>query len=149
MSSHRFFATTPKGLESLLGAELTALGATELRETRAGVAFVGTLALAYRACLWSRLANRVLLPLDNIAAPAPEALYAGVLAMAWEEHFGADHTLSFDFSTLHSQISHSHYGALKVKDAIVDRFRTRDGLTAVAAAVQAVAGQVEIDGGVV
>jgi len=127
MSSHRFFATTPKGLESLLGAELTALGATELRETRAGVAFVGTLALAYRACLWSRLANRVLLPLDNFAAPAPEALYAGVHAMAWEEHFGADHTLAVDFSTLQSQISHSHYGALKVKDAIVDRFRTRDG----------------------
>src|SRR3569623_1841199 len=127
MSSHRFFATTPKGLESLLGAELTALGATELRETRAGVAFVGTLALAYRACLWSRLANRVLLPLDNFAAPAPEALYAGVHAMAWEEHFGADHTLAVDFSTLQSQTSHSHYGALKVKDAIVDRFRTRDG----------------------
>src|SRR3569623_1196573 len=127
MSSHRFFATTPKGLESLLGAELTALGATELRETRAGVAFVGTLALAYRACLWSRLANRVLLPLDNFAAPSPEALYAGVHAIPWERHFGADHTLAVDFSTLQSQISHSHYGALKAKDAIVDRFRARDG----------------------
>src|SRR3569623_771575 len=118
MSSHRFFATTPKGLESLLGAELTALGATELRETRAGVAFVGTLALAYRACLWSRLANRVLLPLDNFAAPSPEALYAGVHAIPWERHFGADHTLAVDFSTLQSQISHSHYGALKAKAAI-------------------------------
>src|SRR3569623_1865597 len=127
MSSHRFFATTPKGLESLLGAELTALGATELRETRAGVAFVGTLALAYRACLWSRLANRVLLPLDNFAAPSPEALYAGVHAIHWERHFGADHTLAVDFSTLQSQISHSHYGALKAKDAIVARFRARDG----------------------
>src|SRR3569833_2173629 len=53
-SSHAFFATTPKGLESLLLAELAALGAAELRETRAGVAFHGPLALAYRACLWSR-----------------------------------------------------------------------------------------------
>src|SRR3569623_447557 len=84
MSSHRFFATTPKGLESLFGAELAALGATELRETRAGVAFVGTLAIAYRACLWSRLANRVLLPLEEFPAPSPEALSAGEHANPWE-----------------------------------------------------------------
>lgn len=127
MSQQRLFATVPKGLESLLAAELAALGATEVRETRAGVAFSGPLALAYRACLWSRLANRVLLPLAQFAAPSAEALYAGVHAIAWEEHLGPDDTLAVDFSTVQSQLDHSHYGALKVKDAVVDRFRARDG----------------------
>src|SRR3569833_2604996 len=126
-SSHAFFATTPKGLESLLLAALAALGAAELRETRAGVAFHGPLALAYRACLWSRLANRILLPLADFAAPTPEALYAGAQTIAWEDHFCADDTLAVDFATVQSQISHSHFGALKVNDAIVDRFRAREG----------------------
>lgn len=125
--SYAFFATTPKGIESLLAAELTALGAEETRETRAGVAFRGPLVLAYRACLWSRLANRILLPLADFAAPTPETLYAGTHAVAWEEHFGADHTLAVDFATVQSHITHSQYGALKVKDAIVDRFRARTG----------------------
>src|SRR3569832_1600343 len=126
-SSHAFFATTPKGLESLLLAELAALGAAELRETRAGVAFHGPLALAYRACLWSRLANSIQQPLADFAAPTPEALYAGAQTIAWEDHFCADDTLAVDFATVQSQISHSHFGALKVKAAIVDRFRAREG----------------------
>src|SRR3569833_3771849 len=123
MSSHRFFATTPKGLESLLGAELAALGATELRETRAGVAFVGTLAIAYRACLWSRLANRVLLPLDNFPAPSPEALYAGVHAIPWEDHFGADHTLAVVFSSLLSLFCFCLFGVFLVLVVFVVCFR--------------------------
>ena len=61
-----FFATTPKGMESLLAVELRRLGAASIRETRAGVTFEGELIVAYRACLWSRLANRILLPLNVI-----------------------------------------------------------------------------------
>ena len=127
MHHYSFFAPTPKGLESLLLAELSGLGAVEVKETRAGVSFTGPLNLAYRACLWSRLASRVLLPLDNFTAATPEALYAGVHALAWEDHLGPDDTLAVDFTTVQSQINHSHFGALKVKDAIVDRFRERDG----------------------
>lgn len=127
MSQYAFFATTPKGLESLLADELSALGGGKLRETRAGVSFSGPLALAYRACLWSRLSSRILLPLSTFPASSAEALYEGVSAIAWEDHLGSDDSLSVDFSTVQSQINHSHFGALKVKDAIVDRFRARDG----------------------
>ncbi len=127
MHPYSFFAPTPKGLESLLLAELSGLGAMEVKETRAGVSFSGPLNLAYRACLWSRLASRVLLPLNNFTAATPEALYAGVHALAWEDHLGPDDTLTVDFTTVQSQINHSHFGALKVKDAIVDRFREREG----------------------
>lgn len=122
-----FFAPCPKGLESLLADELRALGAEGVRETRAGVAFGGTLATAYRACLWSRLASRVLLPLARFQAPTPEALYAGARTIAWTEHLGVDSTLAVDCSAINSPIAHSHYAALKVKDAIVDQLRTASG----------------------
>jgi 23S rRNA (guanine2445-N2)-methyltransferase / 23S rRNA (guanine2069-N7)-methyltransferase len=123
----RFFATAPKGIEPLLAAELAALGASEVKETRAGVAFSGDLALAYRVCLWSRLANRVLLPLAHFPAPTPEALYAGVQAIAWAGHFAPDGTLAVDAHVSGSAITHSHFAALKVKDAIVDQLRAASG----------------------
>lgn len=118
-----FFATCPKGIEPLLADELRTLGAEGVRETRAGVAFAGNLATAYRACLWSRLANRILLPLKNFPASSPESLYEGVQSIAWKDHLEPEGTLAVDFTHSQSAITHSHYGALKVKDAIVDQLR--------------------------
>ena len=126
-SLSRYFATAPKGIESLLADELRQLGAAGVRETRAGVAFDGNLTVAYRACLWSRLANRILLPVARFAAATPEALYEGVQTVSWDEHLGVDDSLAIDFTTSQSQITHSQYGALKAKDAIVDQFRDRCG----------------------
>lgn len=125
MSKKQFFATTPKFMESLLAEELRTLGAEDIKETRAGVYFSGTLESAYRACLWSRLANSVLLVLDRFAAETPEALYQGIQSVDWSEHFDVTDTFAVTFNTARSQIDHSHYGALKVKDAIVDQFRER------------------------
>ena len=63
MDMNQFFAVVAPGLEELLGSELAGLGATEIRHSRGGLSFSGSLETAYRACLWSRLANRILLPL--------------------------------------------------------------------------------------
>jgi 23S rRNA (guanine2445-N2)-methyltransferase / 23S rRNA (guanine2069-N7)-methyltransferase len=127
MPSFSLFAAAPRGLELLLADELRALGAADAREARSGVLFSGDLALAYRACLWSRLANRILLPLAKFPAATPEALYDGVRAIDWSVHLGAENTLAVEFNTSHSAITHSHFGALKVKDAVVDQFRDRTG----------------------
>jgi 23S rRNA (guanine2445-N2)-methyltransferase / 23S rRNA (guanine2069-N7)-methyltransferase len=122
-----FFATTAKGMETLLAGELRELGGAAVEERRAGVAFQGALEVAYRACLWSRVANRILLPLASFDAPTPEALYAGVGAIGWGDHIGRGRTLAVDCSTSRSRIDHSHYAALKTKDAIVDQLRARRG----------------------
>ena len=74
----KFFATCPKGLEYLLKDELIAIGAGDVREALAGVAFTGSIETAYRACLWSRMASRVLLPLSEFDAADPDQLYAGI-----------------------------------------------------------------------
>lgn len=127
-SDPQFFATCPRGLEGLLADELRALQATEVRETRAGVSFAGPLAIAYRACLWSRTASRVLLPLARFPAATPEALYAGVQTVDWDAQLAPDGTLAVDASLAQSALTHSHFVALKVKDAIVDQFRERHGV---------------------
>lgn len=122
-----YFATAPKGLSDLLADELRALGAQAIAPKTAGVAFSGDLETAYRVCLWSRLANRVLLPLATFDAPDTDALYEGVSALNWLDHLGPDSTLAVDFTTTGSRIRHTRYGAQRVKDAIVDQLRTASG----------------------
>ena len=125
---HEFFATTAKGLEDLLAGELRELGAEHVAVARAGVSFAGPLEVAYRACLWSRVANRVLLPLASFPAESADALYAGVRSVAWADHVGRRGTIAVDCATSQSRLSHSHYAALKTKDAIVDQMRERAGV---------------------
>lgn len=125
MSNFRFLATCPKGLGSLLVEELQALGASSLRETPAGVSFEGALAVAYRACLWSRLANRVLLQLAEFAVGSDQDLYEGVAALPWHEHIRSGGTLAVDFSGRTDFIRNSQFGAQRVKDGVVDAMRAR------------------------
>ena len=122
-----YFATCPKGLEYLLRDELVALGASEVHETLAGAHFSGTLETAYRACLWSRLASRILLPLGEFDAADDDALYRGVQAIDWSEHLAVHATLAVDAGTALSKLTHSQFIAQRVKDAVVDQFRQRDG----------------------
>ena len=122
-----FFAPCPKGLESLLADELRALGADNVRETRAGVAFGGNLACGYRACLWSRLASRILLTIARFPVSSAETLYAGAQATDWSRHLQPDGTLAVDCSGSAPGITHTNFGALKVKDAIVDQLRAHSG----------------------
>ncbi len=123
----RFFATCPKGLELLLTEELQQQGAKECKSTNGGVWFAGDIAMAYRACLWSRLANRILLPVNRFAAETAEQLYDGVRAVDWLEHLRPSGTLAVDFAGRARGIKNTHFGALKVKDAVVDQIREKTG----------------------
>src|SRR3990172_13414654 len=123
-----FFATTPKGLEPLLAKELREFGAENISETISGVSFFGRLEVAYRACLWSRIASRVYLPVSDFPASTPEELYYNVRSIPWEEHLSQEGTFKVSSNVSASQITHSHYASLKAKDAIVDRFRDMSGV---------------------
>jgi len=123
----QFFASCPPGVADLTAAELRDCGATHTRELKLGVLFEGTLATAYRACLWSRTASRILMPLANFPAATPEALYDGVYAIDWSQHVAASGTLAIEFGGSSAGIKHTHFGALKTKDAIVDQLRERSG----------------------
>jgi len=124
---HPLYVTAPAGTADLAAEELAACGIGELKAERGGVACTATLEQAYRACLWSRVANRVLLRVAEFPAPTPEALYDGVRGVDWREHLGVDGTLAVDCTSTSSAITHTQYAALKVKDAVVDQFRERVG----------------------
>ena len=116
------FVTCPKGLEELLKEELTDLGGQQCRQTVGGVHLLAEQATAYRIALWSRLGNRLLLVLSNFEANCADDLYQAASAIAWQEHLGVDDTFAVDCIERRSFLQHSHFGALKVKDAIVDQF---------------------------
>lgn len=121
--TREFLALCPRGVGSLLTHELSSLGATGVRETPAGVFFSGGRATLYRACLWSRLANRILLPLGEFEAADPDALYRGLKALPWPELFTAQRTFAVDFHGQTPAIRNTQFGAQRSKDAIVDTFR--------------------------
>ncbi len=122
-----FFAACPKGLEYLLVDELKALGAMDVHEALAGVHFRGELDTGYRASLWSRLASRVLMPIAEFAVDSGDALYTGARAIDWSAHLDAESTFAVDAVGATSGVTHSQYAALRVKDAIADRFREQSG----------------------
>lgn len=122
-----FFATASIGTEQLLADELEALGLQGVRATRGGVRFAGTLIEGMRACLWSRIAMRVLLPIAEFAAVEAEALYAGARAVRWEEHLDETRTFAVEAVGRTEALGHTHFTALKLKDAVVDALRDRRG----------------------
>lgn len=123
----RFFATAPTGLQDLLAEELRALGLVQAHPQRGGAVFESDLAGGYRACLWSRIANRILLPIAQFEATDDEGLYRGTGTVDWLANLSPGHTLAVDFTGIRAAILHSRFAAQRVKDAIVDQLRVATG----------------------
>jgi 23S rRNA (guanine2445-N2)-methyltransferase / 23S rRNA (guanine2069-N7)-methyltransferase len=122
-----FVAPAPRGLADLVAIEMRDCGALEIRERNAGVLFQGTLETGYRACLWSRAASRVLLQVGEFTAATTDEFYAGVRAIDWRAHLAPSGTIACEFTGQHPTITHSHFGALKLKDGICDQLREVTG----------------------
>ena len=124
---HLWVASCSSGLEALLVDELRALGAINLRETISTVAFTGTLEVAYRCCLWSRLANRIFYVVKSFSITSIDDLYQNTFDIEWEKHFSPRESFSVDFRGTNKFLDNSLYGARRVKDAVADRFRDISG----------------------
>jgi len=122
------FAPCPRGVEPLLAEEFRRLGLSGVRPQRGGVLFSGPLVHAYRALLWSRLASRVLLSLGDVDASSADALYQGIRDITWEDHVRADGSVAVDAAGVNAALRNTQFTAVRVKDAVVDRFRDRDGV---------------------
>ena len=119
----QFFVTCPKGLEDLLLAELEALGGLDCAQTIAGVACSGEVDLAYHIALHSRLANRVLLLLDKVEIKTADDLYDAAKRINWSQITEATKSFAVDFTGTNKIINNTQFGALRIKDAIVDYWR--------------------------
>ncbi|MBK8816021.1 MAG: bifunctional 23S rRNA (guanine(2069)-N(7))-methyltransferase RlmK/23S rRNA (guanine(2445)-N(2))-methyltransferase RlmL [Methylococcaceae bacterium] len=126
MPNFTFFATTPKAMEDILAEEIRSLGVANVKSSVAGVYFEGDLTAAYRVCLWSRIANRVLMPIASFKAVDQDELYQGIKKIDWFEHLDPEGSFAVTFNAKNSEaINNTHFGALKVKDAVVDQMRAK------------------------
>ena len=121
------FVTAARSLETQLETELTELGATDARVSRGGVHCVADLETLYRICHRSRLASRVLLPVAEFAAADEAALYQGCLSVDWSAVLAPGSSLAVDFASSRSALTHTRFGAQRVKDGIVDQLREARG----------------------
>ncbi len=126
-SNLEFWAACPRGTESLVADELRALSCKRVRPLSGGVTFGGPLWSAYRALLWSRVASRVLLTLARVPAATSDELYDAVAAIPWEEHVGPDGTIAIDANGVNAGLRNTQFTAVRVKDAIADRFTKEFG----------------------
>lgn len=125
MYTERWLATCPKMIEPLLEAELLSFGALSVKPTVAGVWFEGNLEVAYRAMLWSRCANRIVLPLAEGIISKAEDLRDLALTIPWGDHLKGGEEISVKFSGTSREFRHSRYGAQMIMDGVRDWFRDK------------------------
>jgi len=125
--TERFFAPCPRGLETPLAAELTALDAQYVAPAEGGVGFSGERGLAYRANLESRLASRILWQVAHGRCRNENDLYALAKSIDWSTHFNVDRTIRVDVAATNSPLQSLEFATLKIKDAVCDRFRDDAG----------------------
>jgi 23S rRNA G2445 N2-methylase RlmL len=123
----RFFATAAKGTERLLAEELAELGLPGVSADPGGVYFGSSVEDAYKACLWSRIALRVVEPLASFPCQSGDELYEGVRSVDWAPRFGGNRTLAVRAAGQASELTHTQYVAVRTKDAIVDQLREEHG----------------------
>jgi putative N6-adenine-specific DNA methylase len=122
-----FTAKTFAGLETVLADELKSLGAGGVEPGKRVVYFRGDRAMLYKANYLCRTALRILQPVGVFTVRNERELYEKVKRIDWPALFDVDKKIIVSASVFHSSLTHSHYVALKTKDAIADLFREKTG----------------------
>lgn len=115
-----YFATVARGLETIAAQELAILGATNVVPDFTGVHFQGNKQLLYKVNLWGRTIFRVLLPIAEVKSYNAEQLYRSVQKIDWSRYLQPQMTLAVTCTGKNSQLNHSHFTALQIKNSIVD-----------------------------
>lgn len=127
MEEFELIAKTFQGLEEVLAQELTELGANDIQIGRRMVSFSGNKEMLYRANFCLRTAIRVLKPIKHFKALDAEAVYEAVKSIEWANYLDLNTTFAVDSVVYSQEFRNSKFVAYKVKDAIVDYFREKEG----------------------
>tara|TARA_Y100000766_G_scaffold169211_1_gene145290 strand:- start:13990 stop:15138 length:1149 start_codon:yes stop_codon:yes gene_type:complete len=116
-------AKTFEGLEDLLAQEIKEAGGRKIHSIKRGVKFEGDEEVLYRCILSLRTVLRLLIPVFKFKAHTEKDLYFKVKKLAWEDYLDINQTFAIDCVANSKVFNHSKFVALRVKDAICDRFR--------------------------
>jgi putative N6-adenine-specific DNA methylase len=122
-----FFAPCPRGLEAELARELTELGCDHAVAGRGGAHFEAPMPQAWKVCLWSRLAIRVLWLIDQGQYQDEDDLYNAALTLPWSRWFTHDKTIVVHTVAYECPLQSLNFVTLRIKDGICDRFREDTG----------------------
>lgn len=131
MNQLQLFLPCAAGVEGYLADEvhgLTGLAGDDLLTLRGGVMLRAGWRDALLLNLHSRLAQRVLVQLSHTSYRNEGDLYAAASAVAWEIWFTTRNTFKIEVTAQHSPLTSLNFAALKIKDAVADRFRHKSGV---------------------
>lgn len=131
MNELQLFLPCAAGVEDFLADEvhrLTGLAGEDLLVGRGGVLLRAGWRDALRLNLHSRLAQRVLVQLSQTPYRGEADLYEAASAVAWEAWFTPKQTFKVEITAQHSPLKSLNFAALKIKDAVADRFRAKSGV---------------------
>lgn len=124
-----FVSTCAAGLEDLVADELTSFGADISSSRKGEIRWSATLEAGYRTCLWSRFSSRLILVLSEFTIDTTDDLYEAAKTITWEDHLSREDSFAVDCVLAASgPVTNSMFGALRIKDGLVDRFRERHGV---------------------
>ncbi|MBR5846426.1 MAG: methyltransferase [Bacteroidaceae bacterium] len=128
MKTFELIAKTFQGLEEVLAKELTELGADDIQIGRRMVSFTGDKRMMYRANFHLRTAIRVLKPILHFNAKDADEIYDIVKKrIQWEDYMTVNTSFAVDSVVYSDEFRHSKFVAYRVKDAIADYFREKEG----------------------
>ena len=96
--------------------------------SRGGVVARSSWRDALRLNLHSRLCQRVLVQLSQTLYRNENDLYEAASAIAWEAWFTPKQSFKIEVTAQHSPLTSLNFAALRVKDAVADRFRHKTGV---------------------
>ena len=121
----RYFAQVAESVKSLALKEIQDLGGKNTQRVFRGIWFEADKSTFYKIVYLSRLVSRILVPLVEFECKDKDELYKGAKTIRWEEFLTPKKTFSIASNVSESQITHSNFAGLRVKDAIADYFRDR------------------------
>ena len=123
MNREQFFATCPRGLETVLAQELADCGAFNVQPVDGGASFTGVFEICYRANLQSRVATRILWRVGQGNYASEDDIYQAVLKLDWKEWFSVDRNFMVKVTGVKCPLKSLEFVTLRIKDAVCDRFR--------------------------
>lgn len=127
MNQLHLFLPCAAGVEDLLEAEVRRICSGHTDKRRGGVNVVASWRDAMQLNLHSRLAQRVLVQLAEGGYRSENDLYALADSVAWEIWFTPRQSIKVEITAQHSPLTSLNFAALKIKDAVCDRFRAKAG----------------------
>ena len=125
----KLVASISQGLEKEGAKELIELGAKSVKASRRHISFEADMACLYRIHLRARLSFRFLREVVRFPCHGPNDLYGGVQSLIdWENWLQPRQSFRVDVTGFGEGLSHTHFTALQVKNAIIDLQRDRWGV---------------------